>query len=214
MQFDKLKSFVLDKLGKEIPKNLTYHNVQHTKDVLQNAGNIAGFEEVSGDALTILLTATLLHDTGFLETYKEHELLSCDFAREHLSNFGYTESQINQVCDLIMTTKIPQGATDKLGQILCDADLLYLGTDQYKKKSQLLYKELRNLKLINTYDEWVQYQVNFIEKHTYYTKLATGAYAHKKMQNLSLLQAQARDEKKRKHIHFDMDLIQDLVFIV
>lgn len=214
MQFDKLKSFVLTKLEKEIPKNLTYHNVQHTKDVLHNVGNIAGFEEVSGDELTILLTATLLHDTGFLETYKEHELLSCDFARRHLPDFGYTESQISQVCDLIMTTKIPQGATDKLGQILCDADLLYLGTDQYKKKSQLLYKELRNLKLINTYDEWVQYQVNFIEKHTYYTKLATGAYAHKKMQNLSLLQAQARDEKKRKHIHFDMDLIQDLVFIV
>ncbi len=213
MHFEKAHSFVIGKLEKEIPKSLAYHNVHHTKDVLHNARILAEAEGVSGEELTILLTAALYHDTGFFETYKGHEESSCVFARKTLPDFGYNDTQIDRICNLIMTTKIPQSAHEILGQILCDADLLYIGTDEYNKQSKKLYKELRNWVIVKTYDEWIQYQVDFIERHHYYTATAKGAYTLKQNQNLYLLKTRAHEEQKRKHVHFDLGFIQDIVFI-
>jgi uncharacterized membrane-anchored protein YitT (DUF2179 family) len=214
MQFEKAQTFIYEKLEKEIPKSLAYHNIHHTKEVVQNARLIAEAEGINGDELTILLTAALYHDTGFLETYKEHEEVSCSLARESLPGLGYNQEQIEHICRLILTTKIPQKAEEKLAQVLCDADLLYLGTDEYFKQSKKLYKELRNLVIIKSYDDWIQYQVDFIEGHHFYTSLAKGTYTQKKAQNLYLIKTKAHEEKKRKNVHFDLGFIQDLIFII
>lgn len=214
MHFEKAQAFVYTTLTKELRKSLTYHNVHHTRDVVHNASELAGAEGVTGEDLTILLTAAVFHDTGFMEAYKNHEAVSCDFARKHLPDFGYTKEQIDRICGLIMTTKIPQSPEDHLGEILCDADLLYLGTDQYIKKSKLLYKELRNQVIIKTFEEWFQYQIDFIEEHEFYTNTARKGYMHKQKQNLHLLKTQASEEKKRKHVHFDLGFIKDLGLII
>ncbi len=214
MQFEKVQSFILDKLEKEIPKSLTYHNVHHTKSVIHNAKVIAEAESIIGDELTLLLTAALFHDTGFLEGYKNHEDISCDYARQILPQYQYNEGQIDHICRMIQTTKIPQNATEKLEQVLCDADLMYMGTDLYFKQSKKLYKELKNLVIIKTYDEWVDFQVDFISAHEYYTTFAKTIYSLKKGQNLHIIKTRAHDEKKRKHVRFDMGFIQDLVFII
>ena len=214
MQFERVQSFILEKLEKEIPKALSYHSVEHTKDVVHNTHLLAKAENLSGDELTVLLTAALFHDTGFLETYQEHEQVSCDLARKILPGFLYNTEQINRVCDLIMTTKIPQSPSDLAGEILCDADLLYLGTDQYTRLAKLLQKELHNLALVKTQGDWLQYQVDFISQHTYFTQTARGQYQQKQLANFHLLQAQAQEEKKRKHVHFDLHFVKDLVFIV
>lgn len=213
MQLEKAEAFVYATLEKDLRKSLTYHNVHHTKDVVHNARQLAEVEGVREDDLTILLTAAVFHDTGFLEAYKNHEEVSCDFARKHLPHFGYNEEQIKRICQLIMTTRIPQSPDDHLGRILCDADLLYLGSDQYAKKSKLLYKELRNLVIIKSFDEWFQYQIDFIEKHEFFTDTARAGYMHKQKQNLHFLKTRASEEKKRKHVHFDLSFIKDLFFI-
>lgn len=213
MHFEKAQSFVYTTLERDIPKSLAYHNVHHTKEVVHNVHHLAEVEGVRGEDLTILLTAAVFHDVGFIESYKDHEAISCSFARKHLPEFGYNDEQIDRICGLIMTTKIPQSAFDPLSRILCDADLLYLGTDHYTQKSKLLYKELRNLVIIKTYEEWSEYQINFIESHAFYTDTAKGAHTRKQQQNLHLLRTRAAEEKKRKHVHFDFGFIQDLVFI-
>ena len=96
---------------------------------MHNARHIAAAENVSEYDLEILLTAALFHDTGFLETYKDHEEISCGFAKQYLPNYEYTNEEIEWICDLIRATKIPQKANNKLEQILCDADVAYLGTE-------------------------------------------------------------------------------------
>ncbi len=40
MQFEKAYSFLTEKLEKELPEYLRYHNVAHTKDVLRAAEEI------------------------------------------------------------------------------------------------------------------------------------------------------------------------------
>ena len=161
MQFEKAYSFLIEKLEKDLPSYLHYHNAEHTKDVLAATEQIAHSENVTGDELIILKTAALFHDSGFLETYSDHEEISCNMARKWLPQFGYNKEEIEKICHLILSTKIPQIADNKLAQILCDADLYYLGTDRYfinantnNDKRQIGYHDyIRNVKVINFMDQ-------------------------------------------------------------
>jgi uncharacterized membrane-anchored protein YitT (DUF2179 family) len=214
MQFEKARSFIIDKLEKELPKYLTYHNVHHTKEVLHNARHIATAESISHHDLTILLTAALFYDTGFLEAYKDHEEFSCSFAKKFLPQFEYSHEQIEHVCQLIRATKAPYPPVDRLEQILCDANsIAYLGTDNYFTVAKKLYKELRNAALIRNSDEWVNYQTTFIETHSYLTKTALKEHHFKKEQSLLMIKVRADEEKNRKHVHFNFSFMVDIFFI-
>ena len=214
MQFEKAESFIFFKLEKELPKSLTYHNIHHTKEVLHNVRLLSKEEKIEGDDLIILLTAALFHDVGFIQVYMGHEEVSCEYAKKILPDFDYKDYQIEEICELIMTTKIPQRATTIQEKILCDADLLYIGTNQYFSHAKRLYKELHNLVIIKNYNEWIDYQVKFIKSHEYYTTIGKGQYTIIQAQNLELILSKHQDEKVRKHIRFDNKFTKDLVFIL
>ena len=116
--FDKIKADILHRLRTELPKNLFYHCPEHTEDVLQAAISIAEQEGVIGEDLLLLKVAALFHDTGFLIVHRGHEEHSCIVAREALVGYGFSQEQIDHVCELIMATKLPQTPKDKLGEIL------------------------------------------------------------------------------------------------
>ena len=64
IQFTDLQEMVLDKLEKELPQNLYYHNVKHTVDVVTQVELIGLGEGVADEELLLLKTAALFHDTG------------------------------------------------------------------------------------------------------------------------------------------------------
>ena len=70
---------------------------------------------------------------------------------------------------MILATKIPQTPKNLLEQIICDADLDYLGRPDYAENSQLLLQELLLTKKINK-TEWLRIQDSFLTKHVYFTK--------------------------------------------
>jgi uncharacterized protein len=168
MNFQSAKIFILNELDALSPA-LTYHGKHHTLDVYAVSEQLCISEKVSERDTTLVLTAALLHDSGFLRHYREHEAHSCRFAQELLPNFGYTEGSIRKVCSLIKATKIPQSPKNLLECILCDADLDYLGRDDFYDIGQTLYHEMRTLKMIQSEDDWNAMQIRFLEKHTYFT---------------------------------------------
>ena len=173
MQYNELKSFILNKLENELPDYLTYHNVTHTVEVLKHAEELAAASNISGKALTILQTAAVMHDSGFLETYSGHEEVSCSMAQQILPDFGYAEDEIEEVCSLIMATQLPRKKEiSKLAAILCDADLYYVGTNEFEKKSENLYQEWLNNGLIKDREEWEELQITFLQSHSFYTAAA------------------------------------------
>ena len=91
MQLQNLQTFVLEKLHKELPARLTYHNAQHTEEVLRRTIELGEAEGLSKSELVILDTAAILHNTGFLTTYRGHEPVSCDLARAYLPKFEHEE---------------------------------------------------------------------------------------------------------------------------
>ncbi|HEX4852143.1 MAG TPA: HD domain-containing protein, partial [Puia sp.] len=190
MQFEQLKSFVLNKLKTELPAHLCYHNVDHTIQVLEKSEQLAADENVNGEDLQLLKAAAVLHDTGFLEAYIGHEEVSCSIARTFLPQFEYNDRQINRICQLIMYTHLPQKPLDKTGEILCDADLYYLGTNEYTSFAESLYQEWLNVDLIKGRNDWTERQIKFLHSHHYFTNAAAKKLSNIQHQNLLILQTQ------------------------
>src|SRR5579872_4286957 len=122
MDVDSACAYILNKLANELPDNLPYHNVEHTRDVYVTARDIAEREGLTDHEKQLLLTAACFHDTGFLERTTGHEKVSCRLAQEILPGFGYKTDDIERICSIIMATKIPQQPKNHTEEILSDAD--------------------------------------------------------------------------------------------
>ena len=171
-QFVYLQELILDKMEKELPPGLYYHNVKHTMDVVTQVELIGLGENVSDEELLLLKTAALFHDTGHIHKYEQHEYYSTVIARSVLTNQGYTQKQIDRVCELIMATQLPPKPLNKLEQIICDADLDYLGRSDMVPVSNTLYMEMKERQIISTLNDWNNIQIKFISGHQYFTNTA------------------------------------------
>jgi len=172
IQFTDLQEMLLNKLENELPSGLYYHNTKHTIDVVTQSELIGLGEEVDDEELLMLKTAALFHDSGHILGYDDHELYSTLIAREILPDYYYTQSQIERICELIMITKMPPRPKNKLEEIMCDADLDYLGRTDMIPVSNLLFRELKEINKINSWNEWNRIQMKFISGHQYFTKTA------------------------------------------
>lgn len=165
-----LKSEVISLLRNGLSPELTYHGPAHTEDVLWHAERIAIAEEIADPRLLLLLqTAALFHDTGFLRTYKGHEEESCRIMREMLAHSKYSAEELDEMEKMIMATKIPQSPVTLPEMILCDADLDYLGRDDFSPISDSLRREFLSYGIIRDNKQWDQLQVSFFESHRYFT---------------------------------------------
>lgn len=191
--FNSIKKHILEELTSGLPSYLTYHTVYHVKDVLLQAERIAFEEKITGDEeLFLLKVAALYHDSGFLFTYNGHEEKSCEIAGHDLPEFGVTAGQLQTIRGLIMATKVPQNPNNHLEQILCDADLDYLGRDDFYPISQTLFQELLSCHAVKNENEWDQIQVKFLEAHHYFTETSIRLRQSKKIEHLSEIRARVK----------------------
>jgi hypothetical protein len=125
---------------------------------------------VRGADLTLVKTAALYHDAGFVENHHaNHEIVGCRIARESLPGFAYSARQIETICSMIMATKIPQSPQTLLERILCDADLDYLGRPDFYTIGNSLFEELQAYHLLQGEQAWNRLQVNFLSAHRFHT---------------------------------------------
>ena len=183
-----LKDFVISLLKDNLPENYSYHNHVHTLYVMQTAVEIGINEECTEKELELLSVAALWHDTGYIKTYKNHEEESCKLARHYLPGFGFSPDDIENVCGMIMATRIPQSPKNKLEEILADADLEYLGTKIFGSSADDLFRELRFVNPSLTQEQWIQTQILFLRKHQYFTRFCKENKAPVKMNYLEQLE--------------------------
>ncbi|MBK8954130.1 MAG: HD domain-containing protein [Saprospiraceae bacterium] len=172
MNIRKLKTFITSKLRKELPSKLSYHGLHHTMDVLNVCNHYIKRYNIAPEDAYLLRTASLLHDVGIISTYDGHEKASVVYAKELLPSFGYSVADIKRIGDMIMSTNIPQNPKNILEQIICDADLDYLGRSDVYPISQTLYKEFLAYNVITDEESWDRLQVKFLSKHYYHTEFA------------------------------------------
>ena len=177
--------FISEKLKAEMPTSLSYHNLDHINDVLTSALRIAATETINEEETSLLRIAALYHDAGFINTYKGHEAEGCLLAKAFLPDFGFSSAQLEVICSMIMATKIPQSPKSKLDKILCDADLDYLGRDDFYEIGNRLYNEMKDQGFIETEREWNLIQKVFLENHRYHTDFGKSQREDEKQKHLS-----------------------------
>ena len=172
IQFTDIQEIILDKLEKELPDYLCYHNVKHTVDVVTEVELIGWGEGCSDEEILLLKTAGLFHDAGHTIAYDNHEFFGARLAAEMLPKYNYTPKQVERICSLIMATKLPPRPADLLECIICDSDLDYLGRSDFIPVSNTLYEELKAQNKIGSLNDWNKLQVKFISGHQYFTETA------------------------------------------
>lgn len=172
IQFTDIQEIILDKLEKELPGYLYYHNVKHTVDVVTEVELIGWAEGCTDEEILILKTAGLFHDVGHVVAYDNHEYHGTIIAREMLPGYNYTPEQIERICSIIMATRLPPKPTTLLESIICDSDLDYLGRSDFIPVSNTLFEELKAQNKMGSLNDWNKIQVKFISGHQYFTKTA------------------------------------------
>ncbi len=197
IRFDVLEDLILTKLEKGLNKRLYYHNVKHTIDVVNQVEVIGKGEGVSDEELIILKTAALFHDLGHTISFIDHEEQGIIFAKDILPNFNYSTEQIEMVSELIYATKFPPEPKNRLQEIICDADLDYLGRTDFLPTSNNLYLEMFEHGKIKNRKEWNDIQISFLRSHQYYTDTARRTREVNKQEQLKKIIDQAsKDESK------------------
>jgi len=193
MEYEKLNKIILKRLRENLPEHLSYHSVMHVKDVIDAVEKIAKSEAVNDEDLVLLKTAALFHDTGFLFGSKNHEEKSCEIAAEYLLEYGFSQDQLDKINGMIMATKIPQTPKNHLEQIVADADLDYLGRDDFFVIGDKLFEELSMFGIVNSERDWNLLQEKFLESHHYFTETAINSRNQKKQDNLDIIKTKLKN---------------------
>lgn len=187
-RYEDLEEYVLDRIEKELPAIYSYHCVRHTIDVIVSVEIIGRGEGITDEELLLLKIAALFHDSGFIVDYRDHEQLGIQLANDILPKFGYSQQQVRTVGDLIHATRLPANPKNRLEEILCDADLDYLGRSDYGTVSRDLYHELQGIGILKKNEfEWIKLQIKFLQSHQYFTNTAKALRINNKNNQLKAL---------------------------
>jgi len=195
MREKRTKEELITILRRELSPMLTYHGVHHTIDVHEVCCFYIDHYGIKGRDAELLKIAAMGHDIGFTQTYKDHEEAGAAITRVIMGKHGYSESDMDLVAELILATKIPQSPDSFLAKVICDADLDYLGRDDFNSIGATLKDEWDNYDIIpDVHERFDKIQIGFLTSHSYHTDYAVTHRRPKKLDNLA--EVEARDKKK------------------
>ncbi|MBZ0242177.1 MAG: HD domain-containing protein [Bacteroidales bacterium] len=190
MDFLSLKETVLQLLHEKTAKTYIYHTADHTFDVMNAVENLLPHFDLDIETAQLIQAAALLHETGMTRSVANHEGASVAIAGELLPGFGYKTKQIERIGDMILATAMPQKPQTLEAQILCDADLDYLGRDDYFIISHKLRLEwIKTENYTRDLLSWYRFQQQFLSSHTYFTAAARSLRQLGKSENIRLIAA-------------------------
>lgn len=197
INYYKAERHIMKVLEKKLSPKLHYHSIAHTKDVCKAIERLALSEGITDEGLFLLKSAATYHDAGFVESYEKNEPVGARMAEEILPSFGYSPIHIEQIKKLIYVTQIPHKPENQLEEIICDADLDYLGRTDFHEIADKLRMELREHGKIDSDRKWDEIQVAFLRSHKYFTKTAKESRDVQKAKNLQeILDRLDRNEYK------------------
>ncbi len=196
---EEAEEFASKILKNEVSEKMTYHNYDHTQQVVNMAARICEEMKVSAEEREIVLLAAWFHDLGYCNGGLRHEEQSRDIAVKFLEERNYSKDKIERVSSCIMATQMPQNPKDQLGQILCDSDLSHLGSEGYLKKSELLRQEIELVKG-QKLDKlaWLSINKAFLEGHCFFTEYAKSWFGKGITENLKLVETEISKASRPK----------------
>jgi HD superfamily phosphodiesterase len=186
----KVETHIRQQLGNTTLSNQhPYHNLQHTQKVVAAAHEIANHYQLNEHDYFVVTAAAWFHDTGYyVDNGEAHEAKGAELAAIFLKEEAVDTTTISEIKNCILATEIPQRPNTLPEQIVCDADLYHLGTDDFSDADKLIRKEYE----IHTNKEmgkkeWRNKVIQFLQSHHYHTDYCQLLLNEKKQQHLDKL---------------------------
>lgn len=189
--------YVFNLFKEKLPADYVYHNYTHTLDTVKACKKLAKGYNLTSRDFEVLLLAAWFHDTGYIETYQDHEPASVKIMKDYLHG-NYPDEDIAEIERLILSTRHGVSPDGSLQEILHDADYINLGTKKFNHRAALLKIEWeRILQKHYTEMEWAQLQLHFLINTTFKTEEAILNYDVQREANI-LEQRVSLDALKQK----------------
>lgn len=187
---EKAEQFVSNLFETRLSTVNFYHNINHTRRVVEDISQLAEWEGCSEEETKILKLAAWFHDTGFVKVDKGHEEVSVKIAQEFLQSNQVSKDVIDLVTDLILVSIKDLKPKTNLQKLIKDADCSHVASESYFEISNLLRKE-NALKLNTSFTdlEWLEGNKEFFEWHKFYSDSAKLKWQPLKTLNLRELNA-------------------------
>lgn len=196
---EEIKVFAKKILEEELPKELVYHSLSHTQDVVSGVLEIGAGNELNEYDLETVQIAAWFHDLGYSISVDEHEQKSAKLARDFLQKRGVDGKRIIQVEGCIMATRMPQNPQTLMEEVLCDADLMHLSTEKYFDQAAKLQEEMKFTKSMKLPDKkWLKMNKTFLGEQEYFTAYARENLKKGKTKNLEIVKKLIKMSKKKK----------------
>lgn len=179
---------------------LVYHNMLHTEQVVDAVRQIGSHYQLNEHDFFVVTAAAWFHDLGYYSgSGNGHEAKGAEIATSFLQEQGADETTIAEVKGCILATQMPQNPKTLLEQIVCDADLFHLGTDDFPDRNKLMRKECE-LALHREIDkkEWRASTIKLLQTHQYHTDYCRLLLNDKKQENLDRLLKKDKEPKLEK----------------
>ncbi len=193
-----VQQFVKNIFATRVSPAFVFHDINHTRDVVRACEEIGSRYSLSEEEELALLIGAWMHDIGYSSgSANQHEEHSQKLATAFLTEKRVSQQLIDMVRGCIAATKMPQTPTNQIEQIICDADLYHLGTEEFEDKNRLLRQEINKLqdKEINKKD-WRQINIEFLQRQRYFTDYAKNKLEPVKQKNLDKLIAKLGKKEK------------------
>ena len=181
---EELIELVYKDLSNKLDSKYHYHNLHHTKRVINSAKQIGNHYNLSRDDWRDLLTACLLHDYGFIKSHIDHEEIGAQISKEILPGYYFSDDHIESVSSLILITKVEEKPSNLLESIIRDADLEYIGSDDFQKISEYLKKEWLECGVVDNENQFYKIQYEFLLSHNFYTAYMQEKGRDQKIKNI------------------------------
>ncbi|MCB0726642.1 MAG: HD domain-containing protein [Ignavibacteriae bacterium] len=196
---EEASDFVFHLMKSNLPGVYVYHNYRHTTEVVDNVRKLSKKSGLSDEDTEIVTLAAWFHDSGFIKQCDNHEDVSIEIATKFLKEKNYPEEKLDKVIDCINATRYPTNPQNVLEEIICDADLFHLGTENYEDKTDLLRLEWEKSKdKIYTELEWLKLNIDFLTNHKFYTRYAKKNLEENKLNALLKMQKAYRKRIEKK----------------
>jgi len=167
-----LEEKIFQDILSELPAYLHFHHLDYAKKIYDQSFLLCRSEEIEQEDRLLIRTAALMLFTGLTQAYQNFENRSSVLTREILPEFGYSETQIDHISNLILATKMPFEPSSKLDTILIDARMEYLGWPDYTDQIKRLYQELKEAGSKINGQQFKKHQLELLYKFEFYTLAA------------------------------------------
>lgn len=190
-----------NKYGLNSSNYLAYHDVYHTLDVVESMDSLCQkaikLNKITPKVRELLLVAAAYHDYEHNKA-TENEIISANKSIEDLNKLNeFSVNDIELVKSAILATKVnfdnsgnmTQSATNEYTtQLLADADLASLGkpTEFFVSRIKLYFEEINKKHASQTWVEFINHEISFLNYHKFYTEQANILFPHKN-ENLKYL---------------------------